>query len=82
MNDQWPIELVVKAEELIQKWEDKLGPLKNLRADLFGPGGRLEGVRKITDGKKAGLYERDDVGTMLLPEVDAYVHRTRNRPGR
>ncbi|KAL6720512.1 hypothetical protein ACLMJK_002436 [Lecanora helva] len=56
----WPMEIVMKAEELIQKWEDELGPLKNLRADLHGPGGRLEGVRKLTDGKKESMYEKDD----------------------
>ena len=46
----WPIDAVGKAEEIIQKWEDELGPLKTLRADLHGPGGRLEGVRKISHG--------------------------------
>ena len=61
------MELVVMAEELIQKWEDTLGPLKNLRSDLYGPGGRLEGVMKIADGKKINSHERDDVriGTFL-----------------
>ena len=44
----WPMEMVVPAEEMIQKWEDQLGPLKDLRADLYGPGGRLKGMRKIT----------------------------------
>ena len=41
-------EMVVPAEEMIQKWEDQLGPLKDLRADLYGPGGKFEGMRKIT----------------------------------
>lgn len=49
--------MVVQAEDLIQTWEDRLGPLKNLRSDLYGPGGRLEGVRKITNGKKARVHE-------------------------
>ena len=44
----WPMDILVRAEELITKWEDELGPLKNLRADLYGPGGRMEGVRKLT----------------------------------
>ena len=44
----WPMDILVRAEELIAKWEDELGPLKNLRADLYGPGGRMEGVRKLT----------------------------------
>ena len=66
------MELVVKAEELIQVWEDELGPLKRVRADLYGPGGRLEGVRKITNGKKESLYEKDDV------RVDVLLRATRS----
>lgn len=60
------MEVAAQAESLIQKWEDELGPLKNLRADLYGPGGRLEGVRKITDGRKGSLYEKDDVRLGLV----------------
>lgn len=49
----WPMDILVHAEELIAKWENELGPLYNLRADLYGPGGRMEGVRKIAwkDGR-------------------------------
>lgn len=61
----WPIEVVVSAEEMIQKWEDQLGPLKDLRVDLYGAGGKLEGLRKIItceNGKEA----RDDVWTNTM----------------
>ena len=58
----WPMEVVVSAEEMIQKWEDQLGPLKDLRADLYGPDGKLEGLRKITTWEH-GREERDDVWT-------------------
>ena len=54
----WPMEVVVSAEEMIQKWEDQLGPLKDLRSDLYGPDGKLEGLKKITTWE-----ERDDVWT-------------------
>ena len=66
------MDAVVSAEELIQKWEDKLGPLKNLRSDLYGPGGRLEGVRKITGSRRGSIYKIDDVSlnTMLRDRVD------------
>lgn len=46
-NACWPMDILVHAEELIAKLEDELGPLKNLRADLYGPEGRMQGVRKI-----------------------------------
>lgn len=47
----WPIGIIVQAENMIRKWEDQLGQgtLKNLRADLWGSCGRLEGVRRIKD---------------------------------
>ena len=44
----WPLDILVRAEKLITKWEDELGPLQHLRVDLYGPGGRMEGVRKLT----------------------------------
>lgn len=52
-NICWPVDILEHAEELIEKWEEKLGPLVKLRADIYGPGGRMEGVRKITwkDGR-------------------------------
>ena len=46
-NTCWPLDILERAEDMITKWEDELGPLKNLRADLYGPGGRMEGVKKI-----------------------------------
>ena len=58
----WPMEIVVMAEEMMQKWEDQIGPLKDLRADLYGPDGKLEGLRKITTWEY-GRDERDDVWT-------------------
>lgn len=59
----WPMEILAHAAVLITKWEDELGPLKNLRADLYGPGGRMEGVRKIT-WKDGGVP--DDVREILI----------------
>ena len=61
----WPLDIIEMAEELVVKWEDGLGPLKNLRADLYGPGGRLEGVRKITNWRD-GARERDDVTILAM----------------
>lgn len=46
-NACWPMDILQKAEDMMTRWEDELGPLKTLRADLYGPGGRMEGVRKI-----------------------------------
>ena len=56
----WPMEVVIMAEEMMQKWEDQMGPLKDLRADLYGPDGKLERLRKITTWEY-GREEKDDV---------------------
>ena len=69
-ESKWPMEVVTQAENMIQKWENELGPLKNLRSDLYGPGGRLEGVRKIMDGRKGSVHEKDDVRTMACHSLE------------
>lgn len=56
----WPIDISKQAIRLLEKWGNTLGSLKHLRADLYEPGGRLEGVMKITSWRD-GVKERDDV---------------------
>ena len=65
-NACWPLDILVHAEELVTKWEDELGPLKNLRADLYGPGGRMERIRKIN--RKDGRV-LDDVRQITAPRA-------------
>lgn len=43
---EWPADIAALARKILVRWEDALGPLQELRADLWGIGGRLEGVRK------------------------------------
>lgn len=57
---KWPVDISTQAQTIVSKWENELGPLRNLRADLWGPGGRLEGVRKL-DKKPYGTDESDTV---------------------
>ena len=44
---RWPAGLIKLAEDTIDRWEGYLGPLRRVRANLWGPGGRLEGVTKV-----------------------------------
>lgn len=46
----WPPDIVIKAKNLIARWEDSLGPLQRVRTDLWGTGGRLEGLQPDPDG--------------------------------
>ena len=57
---KWPAGIARQAEKVLLKWENELGPLQNLRADLWGPGGRLEGVRKL-EKRPGGTGENDAV---------------------
>ena len=43
----WPVDATLFAEALLSTWENSIGPLRNIRADLWGPGGRLEGTRRL-----------------------------------
>ena len=45
----WPVEATLLSEALLSAWEQSLGSLKNIRADLWGSGGRLEGIKKLKD---------------------------------
>jgi len=50
---RWPPGLIKLAEAAIDRWERSLGPLKYVKANLWGPGGRLEGVTKVAVGPDA-----------------------------
>lgn len=47
MDPRWPADATSKAQKILKKWESSLGSLDDLRADLWGPRGRLEGLRKM-----------------------------------
>ena len=47
----WPADIVLRAKDLVMRWEDVLGPLKSLRAELWASGGRLEDVRRVNTWK-------------------------------
>ena len=52
-GSRWPLKIVLRAESLLELWEAKFGPLKEIRADLWGAGGRLEGLAKLRDSSTA-----------------------------
>jgi len=56
-GDAWPVDAILISEALINAWDIRIGPLRTIRADLWGPGGRLEGVMKLrtpTGGVSSG----------------------------
>ncbi len=57
MGSEWPLEIMMQAEELITKWELALGSLQSIHADLWGLGGRLDGLKRETGQKNEGIEE-------------------------
>ena len=49
---RWPAWIVEQAGEFLRAWEEELGSLQFIRADLWGPGGRLAGVTKLNEGEE------------------------------
>lgn len=52
----WPTDIINQARELLERWEADLGSLVDLRADLYAPGGRMEGLRLTADQVDASLH--------------------------
>ena len=57
MGDRWPTTITSPAKALLETWEMQFGPLSDITADLWGPGGRLEGLIKLVDSE--GLPQED-----------------------
>ncbi len=55
MGSEWPLEVMMQAEELVTKWELALGSLQSIHADLWGPGGRLQGIERNMRQKSQGM---------------------------
>ena len=45
----WPYEYTILAETLLSLWERNLGPLKAIKSDLLGEGGRLDRLHFVRD---------------------------------
>ena len=56
----WAQSVVVKVDGLLANWEKSFGPLLELRSDLWSPGGRLHGLKRLNEpGMDAGNYGLD-----------------------
>lgn len=53
---RWPDWIVQEAQELLQDWEKELGSLRSIKADLWGPGGRLEGVKELEEWQDSIIW--------------------------
>lgn len=47
LDGRWPLETVANAQLILKKWEKQFGSVDDLQADLWSPGGRLEGLKKV-----------------------------------
>lgn len=62
---EWPAGIAAQANYILLKWEDELGPIHDLHADLWAPGGRLEGVRKLEKWRDVNC-EKDTVSSAAV----------------
>ena len=45
----WMQNVVMKVDALLEGWKREFGPLHELRSDLWGPGGRLHGLKRLNE---------------------------------
>ena len=63
----WAQNVVIKVDKLLASWEKDFGPLLELRSDLWGPGGRLHGLKRLNEpGMDAGNYGLDQYAERKL----------------
>lgn len=56
---RWPDWIVQEAQELLQDWEKELGSLRSIKADFWGPGGRLEGVKELEEWQDSIVWVKN-----------------------
>ncbi|KAL8925368.1 MAG: hypothetical protein Q9172_002248 [Xanthocarpia lactea] len=78
-GSDWPPDIVLKAKNLIARWESSLGPLQRVRTDLWAPGGRLEGF-----AKPHGWFRWEDpfgnVSTLICQSTASKAHLFKRLP--
>ncbi|KAI4270493.1 MAG: hypothetical protein L6R35_006607 [Caloplaca aegaea] len=72
----WPPDIVSKARDLTVRWEESLGSLQRVKTDLWGLGGRLEGLAK--PGKS--LWKGH--ANLQIPETPDWQHEIKCNVGR
>ena len=76
----WPVDATLLAEALLNSWEDSIGPLRNIRADLWGPGGRLEGIKKLKVPEKNAKSDEVSRYTVCSKRARAEVIHSEEGP--
>ena len=80
-GSHWPPDIVVKAKNLLGRWEETLGPLWKVRTDFWGAGGRLEGLAKSEDHLKhetdyaQQVRRRAGLSRLMLNQRQRYQRR-------
>ncbi len=78
-GSEWPPDIILKAKNLIARWESSLGPLQRVRTDLWAPGGRLEGF-----AKPHGWFRWEDpfrnVSTLICQSTASKAHLFKRLP--
>ncbi|MCJ1476127.1 hypothetical protein MMC13_004792 [Lambiella insularis] len=86
--DRWTPPIVSAAEMLLLKWEIWFKSLKDVEADLWGPSGRLEGLKRV-QGSGMSSYEESmrDTSTLAMTKLvskdskSSWIVERSKRPG-
>ena len=75
-RSRWPHDIVREAKVLLRSLEKKFGSLRELRADLWAVGGRLEGVMKVGGWTETEKYENEGFHKELTQGRSLVVSKT------
>jgi hypothetical protein len=59
---RWPGKLIDIADDIIERWKQRFGPVNEIRTLLYEPGGRLHGICTVV---YAFVPYRDSCGTLM-----------------
>lgn len=68
----WSPSVAMKAEMLLLMWEERFGPLKDVKTDLWGAGGRLEGLTMVKDSDEVDKNNQTESPAQPDQSLDVY----------
>lgn len=70
----WSPSIALKAEMLLLMWEEHFGPLKDVKTNLWGVGGRLEGLTMLKDSDEADEASEAGPDARQDKSLEVYPH--------
>lgn len=65
----WPLSMVKDAQNVLDIWSHQLGPLRGLRADHWGPEGRMAGIARKDGWKYRNIRITGDMSSQTPKRI-------------